>query len=381
MPNAKGQKNKAAMPPVVPKRPSNTAVAQSRARAKARGIGSTTTFAPVAIGSTFRQARPNIVRTGDKLTIEHCEFICNVADPGTQVWNLKQFNNVSNNWALSPGNIVSFPWLADEARGWEEFVLESCEFIYESRCPTSTLGSVQMVFDYDPNDTAPTSEQSMLSYTTVADGPCWNQLSITVNPTLAMAVGPKKYVVLTGANSYNRNNSCGNLYVATTDGSGTALRFGKIFVKYKFSFFSPTVGSAGAAAALVDLLYTTTCARSTPFTGVTPYFLGNNQLGCVTTGGTQINFPIQAYYRLEILVAGTGLAGNPTIVATNCSYVLATSLINAAQTSQLLLYFVTCTDFAANMTFNFTAVATTVTVTETSVAIWPNTYSTVQQQL
>jgi len=380
MPNAKGQKNTAAKPPVVPQRPSAQAVAKSRARAKARPEASTS-FAPVAIGSTFRQTNPIITRTGGKLTIEHCEFVANVADAGTQVWNLLQFNNINNNWALSPGNIVSFPWLADEARGWDEFVLESCEFIYEPRCPTSTLGSVQMVFDYDPNDTAPTSEQSMLSYTTVADGPCWNQLSIKVDPILAMAVGPKKYVVFTGANSYNRNNSCGNLYIATTDGGGTALRFGKIFVKYRFSFFSPTVGSIGVASAIVDQFSTITATRSSPFTGMNANFIGNGQLGCVVTGGTQLNFPIQAFYRVEIEIGGTGIVGNPTTVVTNCSVTLANSIINGASNLAQYIYYVTSTGASSSITFNFSGVTTTVTQTVMLVTIFPSTYTSLSSIL
>jgi len=68
-------------------------------------------------------------------------------------------------YRINPGLSTRFPWLQLQAQGWEKYRFRrlSATFV-PSAAAADTVGQTQMAWDYDPSDSAPSTEVAMSAY-------------------------------------------------------------------------------------------------------------------------------------------------------------------------------------------------------------------------
>jgi len=103
-----------------------------------------------------------------------------------------------------------------------------------------------LVPDYDAADSAPFSEQIASSYEDVAEDAPWKDICCSLRPSALHALGPTKFI-RTGALAANldiKTYDAGNFFACTID--GTAVNWGKLWVEYDVTLFTPQLNPAGS---------------------------------------------------------------------------------------------------------------------------------------
>jgi hypothetical protein len=187
---------------------------------------------PSAVVSATRGSNPILKQGRDFIRVEHREFLGTITASAS-------FDITY--WAIQPGLIDSFPWLALIAVQWEMYRVVSMQFRYITRSATSSKGSIIMAPDYDVLDEQPAAESVITTYRDVVEGPVYSDLLCKLDPRAMHSMGPKKFVrtyVPGGADL--KTYDCGNFYLATVDCSDTpGDAIGKLWVEYVIEFFVP----------------------------------------------------------------------------------------------------------------------------------------------
>lgn len=246
---------------------------------------------------------PNIVASRDSARIVHRELIGSVV--GTAAFT------AASSFALNPGLASSFPWLATQAQAWETYRFNKLRFCYYTRTGSSTPGSAMLVPDYDANDASPASEQIASSYEDVAEDAPWKDICCELRPSAMHSMGPKKFV-RTGpvpAGTDVKTYDCGKFFLCTTD--GTAVNWGKLWVEYDVSLYTPQLPAAGAGVIasqhLISLAPTTASNFAASVSTGSPL---------VTTALDVMTFAIAGSYLITGLAAGTTVTfNNPSLGA------------------------------------------------------------------
>jgi len=132
----------------------------------------------------------------------------------------------------------AFSWLSQLAGGFEEYRIK-CEFGYVPICPATTVGSVMMAWDYDPDDT--TTYTSYSDFFNTADhciGSCWAPCAITPKVSGWLKTGTEgearffspgvfKMNQTSGANGYTMVRYTVELRKAQPSSSGYAVYTGQ----------------------------------------------------------------------------------------------------------------------------------------------------------
>jgi hypothetical protein len=258
-----------------------------------------------------RSFEPKIVGGARSTRIKHRELIATVT--GTVA-----FTNFGS-FFLNPGLAATFPWLSTQAASWEQYRFHKLCFEYITRAPTSSTGSIVLSPDYDPLDSAPTSEQQAMSYRDASEDAPWKDQEVILDPTAMFPLGPRKYIrsAIIGGSDL-KTYDAGVMHVSTTGQAGTDA-VGKLFVEYEVEFFIPQTGSGGAEAnrsmsmfnLSADNSLTTTVAEDVAFDEVI-----DNGLGVTNTSGV-FTLPAGNYLvHAEIAVGtdGTGTAAVSQLV-------------------------------------------------------------------
>jgi hypothetical protein len=176
----------------------------------------------------------------DGCRIVHRELIASVT--GTVAFT------VANSFALNPGQATSFPWLAGQAQGWERYRFNKLRFCYYTRTGSNVPGSVLLAPDFDASDVAPSTEQIASTYKDSEEDAPWKDIKCELSPSALHAIGPTKFV-RTGSLSADQDiklYDSGNLFLCTVD--GTAVSWGKLWVEYDVSFFTPQLNPLGSGS-------------------------------------------------------------------------------------------------------------------------------------
>jgi hypothetical protein len=188
----------------------------------------------------MKSLKPVFERTShDWQRIVHREKIAKVVTPGTGAFNILR------TVALQPGLPASFPWLANEASGWESYRINRMRFTLVPAVGTATAGDIIMAPDYDAADPAPVGEAAMSSYTDAQEANTWARFTCEMDPDLLNGEERRKYI-RNGALSPNldiKTYDSGNLFVASTD--DTAANTSKLWVDYDVTLYNPHVPSGG----------------------------------------------------------------------------------------------------------------------------------------
>lgn len=190
-------------------------------------------YAPVAASrSVNTRPIPSVSTNGMVTRVVHSEYFATVISTGTG------FTVFS--YSCNPGMASIFPWLSVIAQRYETYKFRDVCFHYHPRVPTSTAGTVGMVFDFDANDPAPTSQMEALSYHDKTADATWKEQKVRLD----LAQGdrlPTRYtrVGLTNATQDLKTLDLGRLHVFV-DGVA-ALTVGLLEVSYVVDLYTPQI--------------------------------------------------------------------------------------------------------------------------------------------
>lgn len=254
-----------------------------------------------AYASGQRTRAPRIMSSRDQTRIIHRELITSVS--GTTAFT------IGSTFPLNPGMTTTFPWLSTQAQAWERYRFNSLKFEYFTRTGSNVPGSVMLAPDYDAADAAPASEQIASSYEDVAEDAPWKDICCTLRPSALHAIGPTKFIrtAVLPANLDIKTYDAGNFFVCTVD--GTAVNWGKLWVEYDVTLFTPQLHPTGAVTPLA-LHINGAGPTSALILGAQTVAPGSTILA--TVAGSVITF-LQAGKFLVNLSQTTGGGGSATI--------------------------------------------------------------------
>jgi len=271
--------------------------------------------------------------------------------------------------ALNPGLAASFPWLSNEAAGWEKYKFNSLKFEYFTRTGSNVPGSMMLAPDYDAADPQPLSEVAASAYEDCEEDAPWKDICCILKASELMG-DMKERFVRTGALAANQDvktYDCGNLFACTVD--GTAVNWGKLWVEYDVTLITPHVPSGGFQASGVLSGGGGTIAAATPF-GAVPVNTGNISIAAAGTNVVTLgNLQIGQEIAVNTAVQGTVITAvhYGTLVGLTAKTPLAVDAVNAAATQGAAIETFTVT--ALNPGFTLTVTATTVVDSEMIVSV------------
>lgn len=183
---------------------------------------------------------PRIVANRDSSRVIHRELVANIT--GSTAYT------IAKQLALNPGMASTFPWLSTQAQSWETYRFNRLDFQYYTRTGSNVPGSVALIPDYDAADPAPVSELAASSFEDVKEDAPWKDLVCRLRPAAMHSMGPKKFIrsQALAVNEDIKTYDCGNLFVSTVD--GTAVPWGKLWVDYDVTLFTPALNPLGSGA-------------------------------------------------------------------------------------------------------------------------------------
>lgn len=195
---------------------------------------------PLNTSFTFKNGNgPRIIHRNDGVSVSHKEWVTEVSGMGSGAFSLVTY--FTSYQLLSPQNNFLFPWLSTMAPLYEYYRFKRLKVIYRPTVPATTNGQIFMAFDYDVNDSTPTTKQRMMQYKGAVDGSIWNGLELAFSPTDAeMELGWRKtsdsytYVPNTDTALY----AAASVYVGTR-GLDTGGGRGDLLIDYDVEFSVP----------------------------------------------------------------------------------------------------------------------------------------------
>lgn len=263
-------------------------------------------MAAAAYASGQQSGQPQVFRnSADSCRIVHRELIGSVN--GTVAFTVAQ------SFPLNPGMPTFAPWLANEAAGWERYRFNKLRYCYYTRTGSNVPGSVMLAPDYDPADAAPVSEQIASSYQDCEEDAPWKDICCELMPRTLMG-DMKEKTVRNGALAANQDiktYDAGILHLCTVD--GTAVPWGKLWVEYDVTLFTPQVPPGGFSAVGVLVSGGGAIAASTPF-GAAPVNTGGISLTAAATSVVTLsNIQVGQEVSVAYLANGTTINTAPTI--------------------------------------------------------------------
>jgi len=319
-------------------------------------------FAPVAEGTKMSTTKPVFQRSShDQQRIVHREKVTKLVTPGSGVFTILAA------LALNPGIAATFPWLANEAAGWESYRFNRLRAIWVPTSGTAVAGNVIMAPDYDAADAAPSGETAMSDYTDAEEANVWARFACDMESDLLNGESRRKFV-RSGALAANldiKTYDSGNLFVASTDDA--AANTGKLWLEYDVTLFNPHIPPGGFQASGTLQAAGGSIAAATPF-GASPIATGALVLSSATDVLTISN--VQVGQVIQVVTSSTGSAisaYSQVIGAGLAAKTLQFTGAPAAATTASHVESYTVT--AQNPTITLTVTATTVTATWVTVSV------------
>lgn len=312
----------------------------------------------------MKSVRPSFLRTDyQSQRIIHREKVSKLTTPGTGAYS------VLGSFPLNPGMALTFPWLANEAQGWESYRFNRLRFIWVPTSGTATVGNIIMGPDYDAADEAPAAESFFSSYTNTEESNVWARFASDLDPDLLNGEQKRKFI-RNGALDDNldiKTYDSGTFYVASTDDA--AANTGKLWVEYDVSLFNPQVPPGGFQGTGTLTSSATGISTTVPF-GDSPTATGPIALSVdsatptvVEMSGLQIGQEIL----VSILYQGTGITALSISAVSGLTAVSGAiaNIINVGGTAAARVSSFVVTSQAPN----FTLGTTETTATNTFVAV------------
>jgi hypothetical protein len=142
--------------------------------------------------------------------------------------------------SVNPG-LSSFTWLSTQAAGWDRYRFRKLQFVYvPAVAVTTTPGSIYLVPDYDPSDSAPSTLEAMSSYEGIKPKQVFKSVSVDI-PVRMMEASVRNKKIRCGpvAGDLQLYDPC-SLIVATVSCSDTS-DIGQLWVYYEVEFINRQV--------------------------------------------------------------------------------------------------------------------------------------------
>jgi len=268
----------------------------------------------------------SIVKGSDlRVRVKHREYIADVV--GSSSSNGAPYNVTQ--YAINPGLISQFPWLANMANLFESYKFNSLCFEFRTSSSTATVGKIILSIDWDAADAAPGSKQAQLQERTVADDAVWENFNLVCDQQDLLKFGVQRYM-RSGALPSNldiKTYDIGNLWVATQGLSTASLTIGELYVCYDVELITPQQAQintlfqdiAGVSPTTTSLLGTQTqTANSANIASVAGEVVTFNQAGNYlmtyeANASTSITFTANPVGSLGAVIAANDVGGTGTI--------------------------------------------------------------------
>jgi hypothetical protein len=138
--------------------------------------------APVTQTGLQRTRAPRFLGSSTGCRVTHREYLRRVASTAN-VFSIAGY-------PVQPGDSRTFPWLSNMAANWSRYKFHKLQFKFISETATSKGGSVNMTFNTDPADPAPTSKQLMTQNASSLQCKTWETATLSASGA-AYAQQPK----------------------------------------------------------------------------------------------------------------------------------------------------------------------------------------------
>lgn len=187
-----------------------------------------------------KNTEPMIQRSKAGVRIRHREFLSTIS--GAVAFS------VASSVVIQPGLSASFPWLATQAVGWEQYRFHKLCYEYISRSAATRDGTILLAPDYDVLDAAPATELVAASYRDSMEDSSWQNVNCYLDVDAMFGVGPRKYVRASAvAGADMKTYDCGTMHVCVV-GQADSSAIGKLWVDYDVEFFVPQTNQSGVAS-------------------------------------------------------------------------------------------------------------------------------------
>jgi len=185
--------------------------------------------APISMGFKSEFSAPQMSAKGQNTIVHHREYI-------TDISSSVLFSVVSQ-YSINPGISLSFPWLSQVAQRFEKYRFKKLRYTYETISPTTSLGSIMLIPDFDAEDPAPTTKSQALAYKSSVRSQLWERIALDVKKEDLSAL--PQYYIRAGpvANTDIKTYDVGNLFVCCS-GASSAITIGELWVEYDIEFIS-----------------------------------------------------------------------------------------------------------------------------------------------
>jgi len=264
-----------------------------RRRAQRRRLGDG--FEPDFAGTRNVPGMPDGMRRGRKRhNFDEDEFIVDLLG-NTTFGN--GANLVAQQFAVNPGQAVTFPWLSAIAPKFEKYVFTKLEFYYKHEvsqfATAGTTGKAILSFDYDAADAPPISKQQMLDTDPHMDKMPCQDFVLAIDCREAFNNGPK--YVRPGnvpGGSDIKMYDCGLLNYGASGTVDATTKIGELHVRYTGWFEKPVLESTTSAPANNQVSWFQSTAAQTYVTTVNTTALNAtataNGLNIVNTAGSMV---------------------------------------------------------------------------------------------
>lgn len=191
--------------------------------------------APAARGRSMAVRKPQTSSRAGVTTIHHSEMIYSVPANGGDPFTIAQ----PNGFALNPGLTTTFPWLSQQAAGFEHYQIRDMSVEYVPLAASSTNGAVLLIIDYDSADAPPIDQQAAGTYQDSVQTNVWCGAVCKLNPA-SLHVGGNKKFTRSGPQPNNdiKTYDAGRLFFAVIGVPGTSV-VGNVWVRYTVDFYTP----------------------------------------------------------------------------------------------------------------------------------------------
>lgn len=307
----------------------------SKKAAATRGRPSTVQTAAVAAQRNGK-ALPRAVISGNpyaadgKMRIKHREYVGDVniglGDWALQAITVAAATPTPNKLFVNPGNSQVTPWLANIAVNFQQYKYRRLRFILETEAPTNIGGSIQMAFDSDTTDLAPSSKQQIMQFgNCVREAPWQNVTMDCLAGGSQKALGKDRFV--TSATTPTQTDDpktyfTGVLYIGAS--GFTAATSSELYIEYDVELWQPitpllivnqTYGKTPPANSALSMTVQPggTVTNANVF-GTSPSIL-QSPPGAIAVSGNSVTLLTPGTYAVQVLVSGSGLSNTSISVS------------------------------------------------------------------
>jgi len=152
--------------------------------------------------------------------------------------------STSNSFNFNPGIKTLFPYLANTAKGYQQYAIRRLYFDYRTTTANTSAGLLIMAFDYDVDDPDPATLSDFSNLSAFIQGVSYSNLRLELDPKALMGIGPRRFVrsaMYSDLHAYDAG-----WFIYGVGGQASSASIGNVYVGYEVEFFqsvSPNIAN------------------------------------------------------------------------------------------------------------------------------------------